>query len=71
MTKLQKKTSLPEGCLPEEHPGMEKECGMYLIFPASRSIFFCVHWADEYGKEASAIGSKLAVLSMYGGYLAS
>ena len=43
-----------------------------IVFPArKRSLFFCVRWADEHEKRHLCHGSKLTVLSMRGGYLAT
>ena len=39
--------------------------------PLCSSLFFCIHWANEYGKRDLSPESKLTVLSMRGGYLAS
>ena len=36
-----------------------------------RSLFFCVRWADEYEKRDLYHWSKLTVLSMRSGYLAT
>ena len=38
-------------------------------FPASRSLFFCVCWVDEYGRRDLCLGSKFTALSIHGDYL--
>ena len=46
-------------------------CVLWQISCLQRSLFFCVHKADEYGKRDFCHGSKLTVLGTRGGYLAT